>query len=49
MLFDAKTRINLVKNLKLSELKILRRSDKYFITFFYYLFFNIYAISLQLI
>ncbi len=47
MLFDAKTRISLIKNLKLSELEILERSDKFFITFFYCLFFNIYAISSQ--
>jgi len=49
MLLDAKTRINLIKNFKLNELEILERSDKYFITFFYCLFFNIYVVSLQLI
>ncbi len=34
MLFDAKTRISLIRNFKLNELEILRRSDKFFITFF---------------
>ncbi len=47
MLFDAKTRISLIKNLKLNELKILGRSDKYSIIFFYCLFFNIYVVSSQ--
>ncbi len=44
MLFDAKTKISLIKNLKLSELGILRRSDEYSTTFFYCLSFNIYVV-----
>jgi len=47
MLFDAKTKISLIKNFKLSELEILEKSDKYFIIFFYYLFFNIYVVLSQ--
>jgi len=49
MLLNAKTRISLVRKFKLSKLKILKRSDKYFITFFYFLFFNIYVVLSQLI
>ena len=47
MLFDAKTRMSLIRNFKLNELEILGRSDEYFIILYYCLFFNIYVVSSQ--